>query len=467
MGRRSVYMYGTSLDNTPTGQVGCGLGMNISSGKSGLVQPTKNIKKTGIKHNIDGLDIIFQVTPGTEAPAEMNFHFPQYRALCMAENLTHTMHNIQTPHGALVRDARMWSRYLDEALVLFGNETDIVFASHHWPTFGYEKIIQFMSEQRDLYAYLYNETLRFLNAGQTCLEVAEDFVLPPSLDKLWNSRGYYGSTSHNVKAVYNRYMAWLDGNPAHLWEHPPQPAVKRYVQCIGGTGTDALDIFIQKGVEYRENGDLRFSATLLSHAVFADQTNQTARQELATTYQKLGYGAENATWRNIYLVGATELTSKITPSTLAMSVEALQALNDDQLTDTMAIRVEGAKAWDYNFTIDVMITDEIKEVQSGWHMNLSHGALTGHAIDYLAERAPLEGTTNLTIWPTRAEFIELVSGAKKNVEGIKYNGDPNIWVQLISTLVTLDTGFAIVTPEPVKDANWKSTDAAALRFCPS
>lgn len=220
------------------------------------------------------------------------------------------------------------------------------------------------------------------------------------------------------------------------------------MQCIGGSGPDALDIVIKKGVDYRNNGDLRFSATLLSHAVFADQTNQTARQELATTYQKLGYGAENATWRNIYLVGATELISKITPSTLAMSAEALQALSEEQLTDTMAIRVEGSKAWDYDFTIDAMI----KDTQVGWHMNLSHGALTGHTIDYVAQRAPLEGNNNLTIWPTRAEFVALVSGVKKNVAGITYNGDPNFWDQLVSTLVTLDTGFAIVTPEPVEDA---------------
>lgn len=388
----------------------------------------------------------------------------------MAENLTHTMHNIQTLRGALVRDARMWSRYLDEALVLFGNETDIVFASHHWPTFGNENILRFMAEQRDLYAYLNNETLRLLNAGQTCLEIAEDFVLPPSLDKLWNSRGYYGSTSHNVKAVYNRYMfsenfqprsgnpslwerkplisfaqGWFDGNPAHLWEHPPKAAAERYVRCIGGTGPDALDIVINKGIDYRNNGDLRFSATLLSHAVFADQTNQTARQELATTYQQLGYGAENATWRNIYLVGAQELLSPITPATVGMSAEALQALSVEQLTDTMAIRVEGAKAWDFDFTIDFFITDE----QSGWHMNLNHGALTGHTIDYVASRAALEQTNNLTIWLTRAEFVGLITGAKSDLAGLNYTGDSAIWEKLVSTLVTLDPGFAIVTPEPV------------------
>jgi alkyl sulfatase BDS1-like metallo-beta-lactamase superfamily hydrolase len=218
MGRRAVYMYGSSLEKSPTGTVGCGLGMAISSGKSGLVPPTVNISKTGDTHIIDGLTIVFQVTPGTEAPAEMNFHFPQYRALCMAENLTYTMHNIQTLRGALVRDARMWSRYLDESLVLFGNDTDVVFASHHWPSYGNEKIRQFMAEQRDLYAYLNNETLRLLNNGQTMVEIAEDFVLPPSLDSLWNSRGYYGSASHNVKAVYNRYMVseLLPNTPIYL-----------------------------------------------------------------------------------------------------------------------------------------------------------------------------------------------------------------------------------------------------------
>ncbi len=174
------------------------------------------------------------MAPGTEAPAEMHFYFPRYRALCMAENATHNLHNLLTLRGALVRDPHGWSGYLTEAIDTFADRADVVFASHHWPTWGKERIVEFLSLQRDLYAYLHDQTLRLLNQGYTGIEIAETFQMPPALEKAWHTHGYYGSVSHNVKAVYQRYMGWFDGNPARLWPHPPEAIGPRYVEAMGG-----------------------------------------------------------------------------------------------------------------------------------------------------------------------------------------------------------------------------------------
>jgi alkyl sulfatase BDS1-like metallo-beta-lactamase superfamily hydrolase len=227
MVRRATYMYGDQLPKGMDGQIGTGLGMTSSTGATTLIPPNKTIVANEddnpiIKDCIDGLEIEYQLTPGTEAPAEMNFFFPQYKALCLAENVTHTMHNIQTLRGALVRNARVWSRYIDESIDIFAHRSEVAFASHHWPTWGKSSIVKFMEEKRDLYAYLHDQTLRMLNNGQTGIEIAEEFKLPPSLADCWSTQGYYGSISHNVKAIYHRYMGWFDGNPAHLWEWPPE-----------------------------------------------------------------------------------------------------------------------------------------------------------------------------------------------------------------------------------------------------
>ena len=285
MNRRATYMYGVFLDKSPTGQVGTGLGIATSDGSLSLIAPTVDITRTGQEETIDGVRIVFQITPGTEAPAEMNFHFPDHRALCMAENATHNLHNLLTLRGALVRDPRVWSRYLDEAIEMFGVGTDVAFASHHWPTWGTANATRYLSQQRDLYAYLHDQTLRMLNNGATGMEIAEDIQLPPNLESAWHARGYYGSVSHNVKAIYQRYMGWFDGNPTSLWEHPPQAAATRYVDVIGGQ-----QAVLDKARSYAAAGDLRFAAELLKHAVFASPDDTAAREALAGVYERLGYG---------------------------------------------------------------------------------------------------------------------------------------------------------------------------------
>lgn len=445
MGRRAVYMYGESLPRQRDGQIGCGLGLTVSTGVSGLIPPTTDIKRTGEKIIVDDdLEIECQLTPGTEAPAEMNMYFPQYNALCMAENATHTLHNIQTLRGALVRDARVWAKYLDEAIVRYGKDAHVVFSSHHWPTWDNENVNEFLTKQRDLYAYLHNETLRLLNTGQTGIEIAENFHLPPSLKNTWSARGYYGSISHNVKAIYNRYMGWFDGNPAHLWEHPPVASAKRYVKCMGGIAK-----VIDLAKEYTDEGDLRFAATLLNHAVYADQNNDQARSELASVYRKLGYGAENGVWRNFYLTAARELHPQNKPvdSQLAMSAELLMALDLEQLFDTIAMHVDGPKAWGRSLTIDFMITD----MSRGWHLNLSNGALTGHGIEY---REPSnERDASLVIWLTHKDLTALIAGDRKDLGGLTTAGDVKYWETLVSLLTTPDPAFAIVTPRAIQGSS--------------
>lgn len=202
-------MYGARLERGPRGQVGAGLGQTTSTGAATLLQPTLEVTTTGEKHTFDGVEFEFQMAPGTEAPSEMHFYIPRYKALCMAENATHTLHNLLTLRGALVRDPHVWSRYLTEAIERFADQAEVVFASHHWPTWGSDNIRKFLSTQRDLYAYLHDQTLRMINQGMTGAEIAEEITMPPELENAWSTHGYYGSVSHNVKAIYQRYMGWF------------------------------------------------------------------------------------------------------------------------------------------------------------------------------------------------------------------------------------------------------------------
>ncbi|MCJ1380069.1 hypothetical protein MMC17_003172 [Xylographa soralifera] len=459
MTRRSMYMYGDELDKCATGQVGAGLGMTASTGSTTLIAPTSSdiITTSPCTRTIDGLEVTFQLTPGTEAPSEMNFYFPKYKALCMAENVTHTLHNIQTLRGALVRDAHEWSIYIDEAMGMFGNKTDVVFSSHHWPTWNDQnddpneptenQILTFMTRQRDMYAFLNDQTLRKLNDGMVGTEIAEDLKLPETLAKCWHSQGYYGSISHNVKAIYHRYLGWFDGNPAHLWEHPPVDSATRYVKCMGGASA-----VIDKAKEYADNKDYRFAATLLNHVVFADPTNADpvttdAKTELGGVYTQLGYLCENGTWRNFYLTGAQELESGPVPPNLALDpTQAAMALELNQLMDTMAVRLEGLAAQYESFSIDwyVYMTTYLRQ---DIRLTLSNGALTNHA--RIPDQEP-EGSADLTCTLSRQDLVGLVIDNSKTIEDnpdIKYQGNPDKWTTLTGYLRVPIKGFAIVTPD--------------------
>ncbi|MGW6866552.1 alkyl/aryl-sulfatase [Streptomyces sp. NPDC054901] len=434
MTRRAVYMYGAELRRGPAGQISAGLGMTTSKGTITLVPPTLDVTRTGQEETLDGVRIVFQMTPGTEAPSEMNFHFPDRRALCMAENATHNMHNILTLRGALVRDTRVWAHYLGETIALFGDRSDVAFASHHWPTWGQERITDYLAGQRDMWAYLHDQTLRMTNQGLTGTEIAERMELPPVIANRWANRGYYGSVSHNVKAIYQRYMGWFDGNPAHLWEHPPVEQALRFAADYGG-----VPALIAKGEEYAASGDLRFAATLLGHAVFAAPGDTAAKQALAGVYERLGFGAENGTWRNFYLMGAQELRGTVAHTALETSnPEMAMALTVDMLIDSLAIRVDGPRAWNEKLTMTWNVTDEDRT----WHLQLSNGALT-----YRSAGTGTDGqvpAADLTLTLTKPQLLGVLAGA--GLDGLHVQGDPQVFATLAGLLDTPDPDFAIVTP---------------------
>jgi alkyl sulfatase BDS1-like metallo-beta-lactamase superfamily hydrolase len=428
MTRRSVYMYGAALPTGPDGQIGAGLGMTTSTGSIGLIPPTVDITRTGQEESIDGVRMIFQLTPGTEAPSEMNFFFPGRNALCMAENATHTLHNVLTLRGALVRDPHIWARYLTEAIGMFADRTDALFASHHWPTWGRDEVLSFLSGQRDVYAYLHDQTLRLLNKGYTGNEIAEMLTLPAALDAQWDTKGYYGSVSHNVKAIYQRYMGWFDGNPAHLWEHPPVEAATRYVEYMGGA-----DAVLDKARRSLADGDLRWVAEVVNHVVFADPSNAEARELQAQALEQLGYGCENGTWRNFYLTGAGELRGQMAATaTTTLSPEMLSALTIEQLFDAIAVRLDGPRAADTRLVIRMVIDDDT------YTLLLANGVLT-----YMRGDAPGGEQPGATFTLTRKSLEQLITGQAKIPAQV---GDPSLLSTLMSFLDDPDPNFAIVTP---------------------
>jgi alkyl sulfatase BDS1-like metallo-beta-lactamase superfamily hydrolase len=436
MTRRATYMYGSLLARGPQGQVGCGLGQAPSTGEVALIVPTIDIRTTGETHTIDGVQIEFQMAPGTEAPAEMHFYFPRFRALCMAENATHNLHNLLTLRGALVRDPHAWSGYLTEAIHTFADRTDVVFASHHWPTWGRESIVEFLSLQRDMYAYLHDQTLRLLNQGHTGVEIAEMFQMPPALEQAWHTHGYYGSVSHNVKAVYQRYMGWFDGNPARLWPHPPEALAARYVDAIGG-----IDRVVVLAKAAFESGDFRWAATLLDHAVFAESEHAAARALYSDTLEQLAYGAENATWRNFFLSGAAELRDgNFGTAAQVASPTMLSQLTPEQIFDSLAIRVNGPRSWDLDLAFDISFADSDAGPDANYRLTLRNGVLVYRKIapDLASATVSvrLAGKTRLLT----AAFGDFTS------PGLELSGDETALQALLGALDAPDPNFNIITP---------------------
>ncbi|KOX09984.1 alkyl/aryl-sulfatase [Nocardiopsis sp. NRRL B-16309] len=426
--RRGMYFAAFGLEPGPEGRVGMGLGVGTSQGQVGLIPPTLEITRTGQEEVLDGVRFVFQMTPGTEAPAEMNFHLPEQRALCTAENACHTLHNLLTLRGAQVRDARMWSRYLNETLQLFADDSDVVFASHHWPIWGTEGIRGFLAEQRDIYAYLHDQTLRMMNKGSTGIEIAEELAIPPGLEEAWSARGYYGSISHNIKAVYQRYMGWFDGNPAHLWQHPPRAQGERYARAMGG-----VDALLDRARAFADEDDLRFAAELASHAVFAAPDRDDTKELLADVLTRLGYGAENAIWRNFFLVGAKELRDGVPPTAIALADSLVSALDVTQVLDSVGIRVDGPRAWKERLSLDLRMTDSGERYRA----MLSNGVLI-HYPDPEGEAADLE----LSV--TKEELIRVLTTGE--LDGVEHIGDTGALGRLMSVLDEPRPDFAIVTP---------------------
>jgi alkyl sulfatase BDS1-like metallo-beta-lactamase superfamily hydrolase len=362
----------------------------------------------------------------------MHFYFPKFRALCMAENATHNLHNLLTLRGALVRDPHGWSGYLTEAIDTFSDRADVVFASHHWPTWGKERIVEFLSLQRDLYAYLHDQTLRLLNQGYTGIEIAEDFQMPPALHRAWHAHGYYGSVNHNVKAVYQRYMGWFDGNPARLWPHPPEAIGPRYVAAIGG-----IDRVVELARTAFDDGDFRWAATLLDHAIFTDQNHAGARALYADTLEQLAYGAENATWRNFFLSGATELRDgNFGVATQTTSMSMLSQLTPEQLFDSFAISINGPSAWDLDLAIDVTFSD----VATNYRLTLRNGVLVYRKVP--ADASSAAATVTLA---NKVRLLTFAAGDTTS-PGLDVSGDANALPALLGVLDRPDPNFDIVTP---------------------
>jgi alkyl sulfatase BDS1-like metallo-beta-lactamase superfamily hydrolase len=423
-------MYGVQLEPGPEGTLGASLGMGTSSGTVTLIPPTVEIKTTGQEEVVDGIRLEFQMTPGTEAPAEMNFHLPDFRAFCIAENATHNLHNVLTLRGALVRDAHMWSKYLGETLTLLRDDVEVMFAGHHWPTWGRENIVRFVAQQRDLYGYLHDQTLRLMNSGFVGAEIAEQIELPPELADEWHCKGFYGSVSHNVKAVYQRYMGWFDGNPAHLWQHPPEEAARRYVEYMGGT-----DAVVAKAREALDAGDLRWVAEVVNHVVFADPSNTDARDLQAEALTRLGHGSENATWRNFYLTGAAELRGAETQSaTPSRPPDLVAGLSSGQLLDAFAIRVDGPKAWGKRVALNWVFpaTDE------RFAVTLENGTLT--------HTPGAHGSPDATITVNRTALNTGLAGGQPDAAPFEIDGNGEKVAELFGVLDEPDPAFNIVVP---------------------
>ncbi len=340
MSRRATYMYGNLLPSSPTGFVTTGLGAALSMGNTGFIIPNDLIKETGETRHIDGVDIEFQMTPGSEAPAEMVFYFPQFKALCMSEITSHHLHNLYTPRGAQVRDALAWAAQINESIDLFGDRLEVEFASHHWPIWGRQEAIEYLKKQRDMYKYIHDQTLRLANHGYIKEEIAEQIKLPESLGKEFYNRDYYGTVHHNARAVYVKYLGFFDGNPATLYPLPPTEVATRYLEFMGGA-----DAIVEKARGCFDAGDYRWVAEVLNHVVMAEPDHFNARALQADTLEQLGYQSESGPWRNFYLCGALELRQGL-PKGAAFGATASMAKSMplENLYQTMAVRLNGPSA---------------------------------------------------------------------------------------------------------------------------
>jgi alkyl sulfatase BDS1-like metallo-beta-lactamase superfamily hydrolase len=437
MSRRASYMYGNLAGWAPDRSVGAGLAQLTSAGAFTLLPPTDIVAETGQEMTIDGLRIVFQHTPGAEAPAELCFYLPQRRALCMAEIASHVLHNVYTLRGAKIRDALAWSRHINEAIHLFGRDTEVVFSSHHWPTWGNAEVIRFLKGQRDLYRYIHDETLRLANHGFGPAEIAEMVELPAGIGQSFANRGYYGSVSHNVRAVYTYYLGFFDGNPANLDPLPPVEAARKAVEYMGGA-----DAVLAKARADFEKGEYRWVAQAVNHVVFADPDNVEARELQADTLEQLGYQAENGTWRNFYLSAARELRDGVvvmtTPSTA--SPDAVTAMTVEMFLDFLAVRLNGPKAADRAYVFDLHFTDlgerYLLEVENGV-LNHTKGAVAESPTAALRlERSAID---RLAIG--QATFAELVADGSIAVEG-----DTAALVDFFGLLDTFELWFNIATP---------------------
>jgi alkyl sulfatase BDS1-like metallo-beta-lactamase superfamily hydrolase len=436
MSRRAIYMFGALLPRNPRGGVNGGLGQTVSAGTVTLILPTDTVRKTGETRTIDGVEMVFQMTPGTEAPAEMNTWFPQFKAMWMAENTTNTLHNVLTLRGALVRDSLRWAGFIDETLDLYGPGTDVKFQSHHWPMWGNAKIVDYLKKQRDLYKYLHDQSVRLMNQGYVASEIAETLTFPPELDRYWPNRGYYGTLRHNARAVYQRYMGWYDGNPSDLNDLPPEPAAKKYLEYMGGEAA-----VLERARRDFANGEYRWVAMALKHVVFANPGSVDGKALLADAYEQLGYQAESGPWRSVYLQGALELRNGVPKGggVATGSPDILAAMPPEMLFDYMAVRLNGPKAAGRKLTLNIDFTDLGKQ----YALTVENGVLN-HA-PALDEKAD----ATLTIAKQQLDRIQLKQLTMEQALAAgtaRLEGRRAAFGELMALLDDFPFWFNIVTP---------------------
>ena len=437
MRRRSMYQFGTSLAAGAMSHVDSGLGKAVGRGTDGFIAPNVLVSQRLEKHVIDGVEIVFQLTPGTEAPAEMNLFYPGLRALNLAENACHTMHNLCPLRGAKTRDALAWARYLDEALTAFVPDVDVVFAQHHWPVWGDGRINEYVAGQRDLYRYLHDQTLRLMSHGLTPAEIGEALLMPNRLSRQWFARGYYGAVAHNVAAIYAHYMGPYDGNPVNLNPLAPEAAAAKYVEYMGGSAQ-----IIERARKDFDTGQFRWVVQALQHVIFNQPGHSEARELSADAMEQLGYQSESATWRNSYLLAARELRSRpgsAAPGGIVISPDIVALLPLRSFLEYIAIRVNGQKAQDLVARFDWYVgQDECQRI------TLSNGALNhlpGHH----------RGAADAEIHTERAQLAQLLMGPSELLQALDsgtldVRGNKPLFRQFVQTLDSFNPMFNVVEP---------------------
>jgi alkyl sulfatase BDS1-like metallo-beta-lactamase superfamily hydrolase len=439
MGRRASYMYGNLVGPGPQGTVTAGLGITTPTGTVTLIAPTDLIIKTGEKRIIDGIEYEFLMAPGSEAPSEMMWYLPKFKLINTAEDATHTMHNLYTLRGAKTRDARLWPMYLNQALQMWGDRYDVQITMHHWPTWGNAEITQLIKVQRDTYKFIHDQTLHFANMGYTMKELPDLVRLPQSLANQWAGQGYYGTQSHNVRAVYNFYLGYFDGNPATLNPLPPAEVAGKYVAAIGGA-----DAVMKLGREAFQKGDYRWGAELVNHLVFAQPDNQEAKNLQADILEQMGYQADSGPWRDFYLTGADELRHGVGKPTTAnpASADIVASMSADLLFDYMGVQLDAKKADGKTLVVNWIFSD-INEK----HTLFLENSVLNHWPGYNAEKADVTVTADrATLTKVLTKQVSFEDAVKTGQ--VKLTGDQAKFGEFMSYLVNLNQffWFNIVTP---------------------
>lgn len=434
MKRRSLYQYGSVIQPGEQGRLSVGIGLAVSQGEVGYLSPTFNVTEEVFETTIDGVKVIFQLTPDTESPAEMNTYFPDKKALWLAENCTASMHNIYTLRGAEVRDANSWARYITEAQSLFGKDSEVVFQSHNWPHWGNNVIQEYMTNTAAVYKFMHDQTLLYINQGYTSTEIANMIELPEALNKVWYTRQYYGTLKHNVKAIYQKYMGWYDANPVHLDELEPTEYAKKLVEYLG----DADKVLEMAKSDY-EKGEYQWVAQITNTLVYADPENEQAKYLCADALEQLGYQAESGAWRNAYLVAASELrngTDMYPPSAVTGSGSTAQQMDMQTTLDYMGIMLDSTKLADKSFTINLQVTND-----QNYLLKVHHGVL----LYYPDEQ---DENADITITTKKAGILAIAAcnedGISKLIESVE--GDQELYKAFCESMTPLSLYFNIIEP---------------------